>query len=368
MPEQDNVKPDIYHPGQGKQLISPSDAIARKPDFFSSRPEDVNWKLRIRHLNGKIEELPAGTDWEAISRFGSVRSAVVTKPDGTPDFDRPRYDEAPNINAVAWGQDKTTGEIKIGIITQARPHADNVFEKTNEPMMFESVPMGFMNKIVAKDDITRLENKGEAATREVMEEAGAQTVLDITHPEFGSHYPNPTYTGTTSEVVFIKVDLDNVNKMKTDKSELIYKVDYIPLKQVLADIKAGKTERGYARMATSNSVILMFLSTLSAYQNAERNEKILTKQGEIRKTLKEKDKVAYARRMEEEAIITHPDRAKEITSRTDKYVNKIHPETKAEKKPGHETAVVQPTPATEKRTVQKTSNIVDRARRFLFGK
>ncbi len=319
MPEAEG-KPDISHPG--RHLISPSEAIARKPNFFASRPEDVNWKLRVKHLNGEIEEFEPGTDWEAISRFGRVTSAVVTNPDGSPAFDRPRYDEAPNINAVAWGQDKKTGEVKIGIITQARPHADNVFEDSDEPMMFESVPMGFMQKIVGKDDIERLEHKGEAAAREVMEEAGAQAVLDIVHPEYGSHYPNPTYTGTTSEVVFIKVDLDNIDKMKTDKSELIYKVDYIPLKQVLADIKAGKTERGYARMATSNSVILMFLSTLSAYQNAERNEKILSKQGGMRRKFKKDNPGKYAKHMADEARLTHPEKAEEIKIRTERYINK----------------------------------------------
>ena len=145
----------ISNPGHAATLIPPSEAIKRNPDFFDSRPENVNWKLRVRHLDGRVEELPNGTDWEAVSRFGTVRSAVVTNPDGSPAFDRPRYDEAPNINAVAWGRDKKTGEIKIGIISQVRPHADNVFEETDQPMTFESVPVGFMDEIVGKDQVDR---------------------------------------------------------------------------------------------------------------------------------------------------------------------------------------------------------------------
>ncbi|MCL5434910.1 MAG: NUDIX domain-containing protein [Patescibacteria group bacterium] len=225
----------ISHPGTSSSLISPSDAIKRDPDFFARRPETVNWRLRVRHLDGTIEEMAPGTDWEVISRFGSVRSAVATNPDGSPAFDRPRYDEAPNINAVVWGRDKKTGEIKIGIISQARPHADNVFEDSDKPMAFESVPMGFMDKVVGKDQVERLEHAGEAATREAGEETGALAVKDISYPEYPNHYPNPTFVGTTSSVVFVEVDLDKVDEMKIDRTEQIFSAEYVPLSQVLKD-------------------------------------------------------------------------------------------------------------------------------------
>ncbi len=346
---------DISHPGRSKQLISPSEAVSRKPDFFTGRPEDVNWTLRIRHLDGRIEELPVGTDWEAISRFGSVRSAVVTKPDGTPDFDRPRYDEAPNINAIVWGRDKKTGEIKIGIISQARPHADNVFEQTDKPMVFESIPMGFMSKIVGKDQVERLEHPEEAAAREASQEAGASIVKDITYPEYPSHYPNPTFVGTTSDVVFVEVDLDKVDKMKIDRDELIYKADYIPLSQVLKDIKAGKTDMGIARMATSNSVILMFLSTLNTYQNAERNQSLLSIEGEANRAFKKDDPAGYLMQRLRISKIKHPDRYADNEKRAKVYLAK----NAQENKQNEIKSVSEP-------QTQSGKSIFDRARRFLL--
>lgn len=73
-------------------------AIARNPKFFSERePQDANWVLRIRRTDGTVEEL-TGVDWETVSRFGAVRSAVATDAEGKPQFDRPRYEEAPNVN------------------------------------------------------------------------------------------------------------------------------------------------------------------------------------------------------------------------------------------------------------------------------
>ena len=100
MPEQGNQELNISHPGKGEHIISPSEALKRNPDFFQKRPEWANWKLKVRHLDGRIEEMPPGTDWEAVSRFGSYRSAVITNPDGSPSFDRPRADEAPAVNVV----------------------------------------------------------------------------------------------------------------------------------------------------------------------------------------------------------------------------------------------------------------------------
>ncbi len=326
MPE---TKPilDISHPGQSESLISPFEAIKRKPDFFSSRPEDVNWTLRVKHLDGRIEELPPGTDWEAISRFGSVRSAVVANPDGSPAFDRPRYDEAPNINVIAWGKDKK-GEIRIGIISQARPHADNVFDtKDTKPMVFEQVPMGFLDKVVGRDQIERLEHAGEGAVREAGEETGVFSVKDISYPEYPNNYPNPTFVGTTSNVVFVEVDLDQIDKHKIDRSEQIFSAEYIPLRKLLEDIEKGKTERGYARMSISNSVILMFLSNLNSFKNAERNQKILSEQGQMRRKFKQDNPVGYVEHMLKESEYNYPERAEDNQRKAENYLRKLYGET-----------------------------------------
>ena len=287
-------KLSITKPGQGIHIISPSEAIKRSPDFFKNRPEWANWTLRIKHLNGTVEEMPPGTDWEAISRFGSFRSAVITNPDGSPAFDKPRADEAPNVNIVAYGKDKKTGELRIAMISQARPHADNVFDpNNNEDMIFEQIPMGYLDKIIGKDQMEKFESTKDGAIRETGEETGAMVIKDISHPEFPQHYPNPTFIGTTSNLVFIEVDLDQIEKIKIDRNEPIFKADYIPLKDLIQDLKVGKTERGYARMATSNSAILVFLSGLRTFQNAERNEEILKTEGQANREFKKEDPVGY---------------------------------------------------------------------------
>jgi len=164
---------NISKPGRSKSLISPSEALRRNPSFFENRPKDVNWTLRVKHRDGRIEEI-VGADWEAVSRFGAVRSAVVTKPDGAPDFDRPKYDEAPSLNIVSWGKDSKTGEIRVAMISQARPHADNAFDRqSSESMIFEQIPMGFLDRVIGRDQLERLELTSEGAKRETGEETGA---------------------------------------------------------------------------------------------------------------------------------------------------------------------------------------------------
>lgn len=276
----------ISNPGRCNQLTSPSEALRRKPNFFESRPTDVSWTLTVRHLDGRIEELPSGTDWEAISRFGAVRSAVVTNPDGSPAFDRPRYDEAPNVNIVAWGKDKK-GKIKVAIISQARPHADNEFDPENtEPMIFEQIPMGFLDKVIGKDQLTRFESAGEGAVRETLEETGAMVVKDISYPLYPKQYPNPTFIGTTSGLVFVEVDLAKIGEMRTVRDEQIFKADYINLDKLLKNIKQGKTDNGYTRMCTSNSAILTFLTSLEEFQFAERNHTVVSKRIETYRNVK----------------------------------------------------------------------------------
>lgn len=343
MSENEHSQLDISHPGRGEHIISPSEAIKRKPDFFSSRPEDVNWTLRVRHLDGSIEEMPQGTDWEAVSKFGAVRSAVVTNPEGSPAFDRPRYDEAPNINVIAWGKDKN-GEIRIGMISQARPHADNVFDtEDNKPMVFEQIPMGFLDKVIGKDQVERLEHASEGATRETGEETGATVVKDVSYPEYPNNYPNPTFVGTTSNVVFVEVDLDQVDKHKIDRSEQIYSAEYIPLRKLLSDIEKGKTERGYARMSISNSVILMYLSSLNAYKNAERNQKILSEEGKANREFKRGDPKGYVKHSLRRSKIKHAERYEVNKTKAETYLSKLYSQALKPKDP-HETYHIEKNP------------------------
>ncbi len=323
MPE-DTAELGISNPGRNKNLISPSEAIKRNPNFFKDRPETVNWTLRVKHSDGRVEELPPGTDWEAISRFGAVRSAVVTKPDGSPDYDRPRYEEAPSVNIVAWGKDKKTGEIKIGMIEQGRPHADNAFEpNSTDTMTFEQIPMGFLEKVVGKD---QLESAHEGAVRETGEETGAKAVLDVSYPEYPQNYPNPTFHGNSSEVVFVEVDLDKIDQMKIDRSEQIFTAEYIPVETLLDDIKKGKTDRGYSRMAISNSAILVFLSNLNSFKNAQRNENILSNEGKANREFKKEDPIGYVKHRLRVSKTKHPEHYEESKRKAEAYLGRLYSE------------------------------------------
>lgn len=267
MSSQEQATLGISNPGKNRQLISPSEAVRRDPEM------KFGWTLRVRHQDGHVQEIAPGTDWEAVSRFGAVRSAVVTSPDGSPSFDRPRYDEAPSINIIAYGRDKKTSQIKIGMISQARPHADNDFElESTDAPRFAQIPMGFLDKVIGKDLLEHFETAGEGAARETTEETGARVIRDISYPEYPKHYANPTFAGTSANLAFVEVDLDEIDKMKIDRTEGIFQADYIPLDQLIQDIKAGENEHGYTRMATANSALLIFLSSLSSIQNAESNE------------------------------------------------------------------------------------------------
>lgn len=309
----------------GKHLISPSKAVERNPDFFNNRPEGANWILRVKYLDGTVKEMPLGVNWEAISRrFGRVVSAVVTDEKGMPSYDRPKVEEAPNVNIVAYGKDKKTGELRIVMISQARPHADDVFDPNNpDEMVFEQIPMGFLEKVIGKDMKEKFESVQAGAIRETDEETGAGVIKSISRPEFPAHYPNPTFIGTASDLVFVEVDLDQINKMKLDRKELIFNADYIPLKTLIQDIKNGKTDRGYARMATSNSAILIFLSGLKTFQNAQRNEKSLKTEGQANKQFKKEDPSGYAFHRLRVSKIRHPEEYKVNRGKVEDYLGKL---------------------------------------------
>ncbi|MCL5435132.1 MAG: hypothetical protein M1405_01965 [Patescibacteria group bacterium] len=91
----------------------------------------------------------------------------------------------------------------------------------------------------------------------------------------------------------------------------------------LKDIRAGKTEKGYARMATSNSVILMFLSTLDAYQNAERNQRILTAEGQANRQFKQEDPMGYVEQRLRASRARYPERYEVNKARAQKYLNRL---------------------------------------------
>ncbi len=284
---------NLEKPGTSRHLVLPSQVDR---SFFEKRsnpnPEkDPNWKLRVE-LPGGIQEY-IGVNWEVVSRFGRVSSVVVVDDAGNPQFDRPRYEEAPNVNVIAWGTDET-GAIKIGFISQPRPHADNRLDpKDTEDVVFQSAPVGFIDKIIGKDQMEAFEHPGAAAAREVAEETGATVVKSIAYPQIPFHYPNPTFVGTTSDIVFVEVDLKKIEELKKDHTEPIFTAEYRPIQQVLQDLQNGQSELGLMRMATTNSALLIFLSTIPEFANATTNQSMLNKQVNANKTMKANDPEAY---------------------------------------------------------------------------
>jgi hypothetical protein len=98
----------------------------------------AGWTLVV---NG--QEMPKTTEWEVRSTYGCVETAVVINAQGNPAFDRPAYSEAPNVNMVAYGR-TSNGEVRVAIIRQPRPHADDPEDRTandHAPVVFGQVPM-----------------------------------------------------------------------------------------------------------------------------------------------------------------------------------------------------------------------------------
>lgn len=166
------------------------------------------------------------------------------------DFERGAYGEADNINAVVWGYDQD-GNIRVGVTIQARPFADNADHTPANPSIVFGQPcvMGFNIERVAGTD---------AAVREASEEAGTGTaVLGV--ESLGYHNPNPTFCATWSELYSIQVDLTKVTA-QTDRSELIYRAEYVPIWDLLLRIAEGEVEGVNYRSATANDAFLVWLA------------------------------------------------------------------------------------------------------------
>lgn len=126
------------------------------------------------------------------------------------------------IITVVWGE--KNGEIYIGLVLEARPHAIDsaVFPKDAK---FWGVPRGFRKPT---------ETPELAARREAGEESGATVVLES--KEAGSIYPNPTFCATSGPLIFLKVDLDRLEKIRPERGEKIYKAKFFRTNVVKAMI------------------------------------------------------------------------------------------------------------------------------------
>lgn len=209
-----------------------------------------NWILEV---NGK--QLPPGIDWRVKSRFGSIEPAVVVDNNGNPLFDKPSYSEAPGVVIVVWGRD-AVGEVKIAVIHQPRPHADDPEDvSSSKEVVFGQLPMGFLDKLVGKEE---MEHFTDAAKREAGEEAGASVIRAVETPACPYQNASPSFVRTWSNICFIEVDLQKIVERKEDATEPIYKVEYISVKELIRRVREGKADGAVYRMATANSLWFIF--------------------------------------------------------------------------------------------------------------
>jgi hypothetical protein len=229
--------------------------------FFNN---ENRWRLRIIRPDRPPEELPVDTDWVCTSPFGTVRNMVVVDDDGTPVFDRPEYCEAPNVNVVVWGRN-TDGTVKLAVISQPSPHADDPRMQPNmdcDPIVFGQIVMGFsQHKVFGDDVVNQFESAEEAAARETGEEAGANVILNVEVPPSPWHNPNPTFVATWSDLLFVEVDLEALEAIKSDRDEPIYKAEFVDVPTLLKRIAAGVgPDDELYRMCTANSAWMIFFA------------------------------------------------------------------------------------------------------------
>ncbi len=219
------------------------------PDWLN-QAKDAAWRTEDgKPFTGRIS-----------SRFGFAEVRVQMKSDGTPDFARLCCGEAPNINAVVWGK-TSNGEIRIGVTVQKRPFADSFKYgiPASEPFVFGQPYVGAFNEksLLGEEAAEVYESARDASVREAFEEAGVVDVINVTEMSF--HDPNPTFVVTWSELFDVEVNLDTVTG-QTDRSEGIYRCEFLPIKEVLSRIAQGEHEGVSYRQATANDTFLVWIA------------------------------------------------------------------------------------------------------------
>lgn len=210
---------------------------------------DGRFKLGWKHRTASREGY--------FSQYGFAELRVQLDSEGKPAFDRMVYGESPNINAVVYGS--RNGVLYVGVVIQARPFSDKPDGNPADPPIVFGQPcaMGFnLEGVSGRDN----------AIREASEEAGTESAV-INVESLGYHNPNPTFCATWSELFAIQVDLDKIDSQKVDRTEGIYKAEYLPLAELIRRIGLGVYEGVNYRSATANDALFVWLSKHSYIWN-----------------------------------------------------------------------------------------------------
>lgn len=168
------------------------------------------------------------------SPFHTIEPGVILGKDGNVMYDRPVVHEKPSVMVVVWGYDDE-GDVRLGLIRQGRPPADDPNDSTNPNgvVVFAQVVMGYYS------DGDTLK---EAALRERLEESGKCTVLGFEELDFPKWNIEPNTWATYHTVAFVQVDLSTVDLAHHVGDEFIKGTVYLKVKDVLRYITVGRDE------------------------------------------------------------------------------------------------------------------------------
>jgi hypothetical protein len=206
--------------------------------------------------------VPVGTDWKAVSPFGEVSCRVIVDDAGKVIFDRVIVREVPTTIVVTWGYD-AEGQVRIGIVTQPRPIADDPERpgEPNAPIIFGQLVSGIVEMSSQADHI---ETARENAIKEINEELGASVVLDVDRPRRPWLNSNATFVASWHDVYFIQVDLMKLQSHKSTRSEPIFKAEFITVPELLKRIHDGQDRSGASyRCGYTLGTLLLFFAHYS---------------------------------------------------------------------------------------------------------
>lgn len=229
------------------------------PDIYERWEREGKFpKLRIQYADGSIAEY-IGNDWMHVSSYNIMKSIVVCDKDGNPLFVCPAIWERTGVTTIAWGRDRDTNEVHVGIIYQPRPGVDQppdpnsdqnlvpgtdeymkaLYEKRFEPqVILAQTPAGLKDidprtgKLASRDATARSEASEESG-------AGDDAILSITYPNAPFWNSWPGFGGGWHYIAFVEVDLEKIRDPRPDTTEPIYKATFMPIAQLFEHIAQG---------------------------------------------------------------------------------------------------------------------------------